>query len=83
MVRDCMLQWADMKQSNSKSLVKFIDKEGNYNFRGIQRVQLFEEDSKEISLVSLEAIPVKGPSLVGIVASSLLLSKLELEDRHS
>lgn len=83
-----VLYWAGVKQLGNKSLPKVIDKEGGYNFRpytytlwGIHKVQLFEKDSKKISLVLHEAIPMKAQALLGIVAPSMLLSKLEPGER--
>lgn len=72
-----------MKQSSNKSLVT-SDKEQLQQFQALRvyatkGVQLFEEDSKEISLVSQEAIPIKLRSLLGILAPSLL-SKLESKE---
>lgn len=48
---------------------------------GIHNALLFKEDDKEINLVPHEAITEKALSFLGVVAPSLLPSKLELEER--
>lgn len=67
-----------------KSLAKVIDKEDSFNFnhytytpQEILKAQHLEEDSRAISLMPQETVHVKFQTLLGILAPSLLSSKLE------
>lgn len=68
------LQWANVNQSGNKSLTKVVYNEGQLQFKaqhiytkGNHKVQLFKEDSREISLVPHKVVSVKAQAMLGMV----------------